>query len=133
MDVEAVQIAVLCHIGKAEERAVFFGDERMTGAEGGVPCLFVDVSRRPGVELFFGIIAAAERVYASIKEVCDRGKVIRSVGPQRHLRSFKVRYTMRTAMSAGLTPEMRSACPRLRGRMRASFSRASRRSPSMCS
>ena len=34
-----------------------------------------------------------------------------------------------TEISAGLTPEIRLACPRLRGRMRQSFSTASSRSP----
>ena len=45
----------------------------------------------------------------------------------------EARYTISTAMSAGLTPEMRPACPRLSGRILFSFCRASRRSPPICS
>ena len=40
------------------------------------------------------------------------------------------RQIINAVKSAGLTPEMRLACPKFRGRMAFSFSRASRRSPS---
>ena len=45
----------------------------------------------------------------------------------------ELKYTINTATSAGLTPEMRPACPRFSGRILFSFCRASRRSPSMLS
>ena len=40
---------------------------------------------------------------------------------------------IRAAMSAGETPEMRAACPRLLGRMAVSFCRASSRRPARAS
>ena len=42
---------------------------------------------------------------------------------------FNCRYTSSTAMSAGLTPEIRLAWPRFMGRMSESFCRASSRRP----
>ena len=41
------------------------------------------------------------------------------------------KYTISAAMSAGLTPDTRLACPKFRGRIWASFCRASSRRPCM--
>ncbi len=42
---------------------------------------------------------------------------------------FWLKYTIKTVTSAGFTPEIRPACPRVRGRTLESFSRASSLSP----
>lgn len=63
---------------------------------------------------------------------------IKSTGLQREPRKkygsgyfllFAAKYTSKTEMSAGDTPDIRDACPTLRGRISLSFVRASRRSP----
>lgn len=129
-------------------RRDFFGTKKQHAA-----VLFVSAARRRCafpirypycVRMFLWLFS-----YGIIQDFCRNGNFFRAVFffrlkkidgglPISKRRSLSgeghfcmLRYTMRTEMSAGETPEMRSACPRLRGRMRSSFSRASSRRPAI--
>lgn len=95
------------------------------------PLGVLPLSRIPGPrfrQLFALSVALSSPLPCFIKSAGLRKEPQKKYGPSYFL-LFAAKYTSKTEISAGDTPDIRDACPTLRGRISLSFVRASRRSP----